>query len=279
MEMRLIARRTSRDRFWDGIDATVYDTSGGDSQGFSAYHRILMHTGGAVMASTQCGGSTYRGLQSSGDLHIVPAGHACVWESDGPASMLVVKLSPLLVHAAASEMGIGRDSVVIAPRLNERDALIECICWTLKRELESDKTLDRFYPEGLGLVLATHLLRHYGQEANGDDRRELPMRALQTVVEYIRENPAAELRMAELATVARMSPSRFKILFKRAFGMPVHQYVIRSRLEYAADLLVEGSLSSTDVAYAAGFANQSHMARCMRRITGATPRVLKPKAI
>ena len=68
--------------------------------------------------------------------------------------------------------------------------------------------------------------------------------------------------MNELAAIAGVSPSHFKTLFKQSVGMPVHQYVIRRRVEYAVELQ-------------AGFANQSHLARCMRATLGVTPGTLR----
>ena len=82
-------------------------------------------------------------------------------------------------------------------------------------------------------------------------------------------------RLARLAGVAGVSPSHFKTLFKQSAGMPVHQYVIRRRVEYAAELLQCGDPPLADVALQAGFSSQSHMARCMRRILGVTPGVLR----
>jgi AraC family transcriptional regulator len=73
-----------------------------------------------------------------------------------------------------------------------------------------------------------------------------------------------------------MSASHFKTLFKEAVGMPVHQYVIRTRVEYAVEILQGGDDSTlADVALRAGFANQSHLARCMRRFIGLTPSELR----
>jgi AraC family transcriptional regulator len=71
-----------------------------------------------------------------------------------------------------------------------------------------------------------------------------------------------------------MSPSHFKVLFKQSIGLPVHQYVVRSRVEYASTLIGRGKLPLSDVALQAGFANQSHMARWMKRVTGRTPRLI-----
>ena len=68
-----------------------------------------------------------------------------------------------------------------------------------------------------------------------------------------------------------MSASNFKTLFKRTTGLPVHQYVIRQRVDRAVDLISRGRLRLSVAALKAGFADQSHMARCMRRVMGVTP--------
>jgi AraC family transcriptional regulator len=57
--------------------------------------------------------------------------------------------------------------------------------------------------------------------------------------------------------------------------MPVHQYVLRRRVERAKLLLQDRSLSIAQVAFAAGFAHQSHLARHMRKILGCTPAVVR----
>jgi len=72
-----------------------------------------------------------------------------------------------------------------------------------------------------------------------------------------------------------MSPSHFKVVFKRSLGVPAHQYVIRKRVEYATGLIVDDKLPLSQIALAAGFANQSHMARCIKRLTGITPNEIR----
>ncbi|WP_163284644.1 helix-turn-helix transcriptional regulator, partial [Enterobacter hormaechei] len=66
--------------------------------------------------------------------------------------------------------------------------------------------------------------------------------------------------------------SHLKALFRQTMGMPVHQYVIRRRVERAKALLLAGEMPISQVALAAGFAHQSHMAHCMKRLLGVTPR-------
>jgi AraC family transcriptional regulator len=77
--------------------------------------------------------------------------------------------------------------------------------------------------------------------------------------------------LVQLTAVAGVSPSYLKSLFRRSLGMPVHQYVIQRRVDRARALLSRGKLPPSQVAFEAGFAHQSHMARSMKRVLGVTP--------
>jgi AraC family transcriptional regulator len=91
------------------------------------------------------------------------------------------------------------------------------------------------------------------------------------VVEHIDAHVAADLSLARLAEVAGISASHLKTVFKRSTGVPVHQFVVQRRVERAVSLLRGGEMPASEVALEAGFAHQSHMARCMRRLLGVTP--------
>jgi AraC family transcriptional regulator len=74
-----------------------------------------------------------------------------------------------------------------------------------------------------------------------------------------------------LARIAGTSASHFKVLFRRSTGLAVHQFVVQRRVERAQVLLERGDLPVSQVALETGFAHQSHLARWMRRLLGATP--------
>jgi len=95
------------------------------------------------------------------------------------------------------------------------------------------------------------------------------------VISYIEDNLESELSLAEIASVAGISVSHLKTLFRHSTGTPVHQYVLRRRVERAKQLLQDRSLSIAQVAFATGFAHQSHLARHMRKILGTTPAVVR----
>jgi AraC family transcriptional regulator len=274
-EMQFTVRYSSRDRFWTGFVATIYDASDGFDETLFVNHSVSMHVGAPALITSRCDGAMLHRYQVPGDIKIVPAGFSRVWEAAGPTTKLSVNVSPALVRTAAEEMGVSPDRVSIQPQLHLRDPQIEHIGWALKAELEADEPLGRLYADSLGLALAAHLLRRYTAAPPHRVTGGLSKRRLQRVTDYIHDHLAHDLTLAELAEIAGASPSHFKLLFKQSVGLPVHQYVIRSRVEHAIGLLLAGRLPLSEVALQAGFANQSHMALCVRRATGLTPSTLR----
>jgi AraC family transcriptional regulator len=269
-EMVFSMRASSKDRHWSGFEAILYDASAGFSEQQFVRHNVSMQVGRPLLVTSRCDGKTLRRLQVPGDVKIVPPGVPRVWETESATIKLSMYLSPTLMHSAAEAMGVKPDRVAVAPQLHVRDSRIEHIGWAVKAELDTPEPLGRLYGESLGLALAAHLLRDYSRSPSSSNDR-LSRRRLRRVLDYIHDHLARDLSLVELAQLADMSPSHFKVVFKQSLGLPVHQYVIRTRVEYAAALITNDKLALSQVALQAGFANQSHMARCMKRLLGVTP--------
>jgi AraC family transcriptional regulator len=263
-------------RFWTGFDATIYDTSGGFSQtaAFTNYG-LIMHIGAPVRATCRCGCGVHRRLRVPGEFAIVAAGQPGAWVHEGPTALLIVNVTPSLISSAARAMNFESEAELIEPRFHLKDPRVEHIGWALKAELETSEPVGRLYADSLGLALAAHLLRRYAQAVPASRAMGFPKHPVQRVLDYIRDHVAGDLRLVELAAIADVSPSHLKVLFKESAGMPVHQYVIASRVAYATELLRRGNLTLTAVASQAGFADQSHMARCMRRVADVSPQTLR----
>ena len=123
-------------------------------------------------------------------------------------------------------------------------------------------------------VLAVRLLRHVlapRRPERGHDGT-LPRGRLRAVVEYIEGHLEAGPSLGQLAAVARLSPYHFARQFKRATGLPPHQYVILRRVERARQLLEAGTgLPLAEVAAHVGFSDQSQFTQHFKRIVGVTP--------
>ena len=267
-QIRFRVRQSSSDRGWRGFEAFHYDASDGYSDTFFSEHSVSMHVGQPVLVRSECDGVELYRLQVPGDIKVVPAGFSRVWEIAAPTHKLVVDIAPWFLRETADEMGISR--VAIAPDLHLKDKRIEHICWALLNELESPDPLGRLYAESLGLALTAQLIRR-SMPVAAERFVGLPKRRLERVVDYVHEHLSEELSLHELAAIAELSPSHFKAQFRESTGLPVHQYVIAARVREALDLLRRTSLPLVEVALRSGFANQSHLARHLKRTYGVTP--------
>ncbi|WKB50589.1 AraC family transcriptional regulator [Eleftheria terrae] len=250
-----------------GLKLDLRTTPAGIS-GFEARpeHRLRLHAGAPVRGTCGQHRFTYR----RGDLDIFPAGTTDVWEDQDASTSLILLLSPALLQRAADDMGVAAGAAGLEPRHQFKDKQIEHIAWALEAERRAGHPSGLLYTESLGMALAVHLLGRY-RVPQRMPRQGLPTRQLQRVTEYIEAHLDQDLSLAVLAALADLSASHFKTLFKRSTGLPVHEYVVQRRVARAKALLQDGRLPASQVALEAGFAHQSHMARCMRRVLGVTP--------
>ncbi|WP_234836151.1 helix-turn-helix domain-containing protein [Sinorhizobium meliloti] len=63
--------------------------------------------------------------------------------------------------------------------------------------------------------------------------------------------------------------------FTKTFGESPHKYVLRLRLNFAEELLVESVLSIAEIAHLSGFSDQSHLTVTMSKHRNRTPRQVR----
>ncbi|WP_437673181.1 helix-turn-helix domain-containing protein [Sorangium sp. So ce131] len=228
-------------------------------------HRLKVHAGSPVRGF--CGRTRF--VYTRGDVDVLPAGFSDAWHEDDASTSLVLLLSPSLLRRAAVDMGLDPDRAGLELQHQIRDPQIEHIAWALDAERRAGHPSGLLYTESLGIALAVHLLGRF--RAPTSLPRGLSRPQLRRVTDYIEEHLDQDLSLDRLAGVAEVSASHLKTLFKRSTGLPVHEYVIQRRVERAKALLLRGDRPASQVALEAGFAHQSHMARCMRRVLGVTP--------
>jgi AraC-like DNA-binding protein len=93
-------------------------------------------------------------------------------------------------------------------------------------------------------------------------------------VAEIRDRLLADLRcppsLRELADGVELSPFHLLRVFRAATGFPPHAWLVLERVCRARHLLAAGR-APADVAGAVGFADQAHLTRWFKRVTGVTP--------
>jgi len=242
-----------------------------------SFATVCMFVGSSVEVSCIRDGKVRRGREVAGDFDIVPAQTKCAWETRQAGTTLVLRMPETLLRTVASELDLNPAHVELADRFQMRDPQLEHIGWALKADIEAGCPGGRLFRESLGTAFAARLLQRHNQ-------RSLPMRdlkggmsaiKLKQLLTHIEDNLESELSLAEIADIAGLSVSHLKTLFRQSTGVPVHQYVLRRRVERAKQLLFDRDMSITQVAFATGFAHQSHLARHMRRILGVTPATVR----
>jgi len=236
-------------------------------------HVLCLHLGDPVPVSYRVSNHERQGLRIHGQFCVVPARSSTRWIVSRPARSLLLRLTPSLLVETAEAMGLGSRAAELAPSIHIRDPQVERIGWMMQAEDHDGYPGGRLFADSLASALAARLLAL--QSRNGaitpHSGRALPARRLRHVLEFIETHLDGDLTLAELASVAGVSRSYFKPLFRQAVGMPAHRFVLERRVERARVLLLEGKMSRTEVALEAGFTHSSHMARCMRRVLGLSP--------
>jgi AraC family transcriptional regulator len=194
--------------------------------------------------------------------------------------LLAIYLESGLVAQVAAEAFDLDPARLLVPPLDALDLPhLRAAIGAVGAELTAGGAGGRLAAESLANVLAVHLIRHVLAPRQPTRRRDgtLPRAKLRAVVEYIEEHLDASPSLGQLAAVARLSPYYFARQFKRATGLPPHQYVIARRVERAR-LLLQGELSLVEVAFRAGFCDQSQFSHHFKRLVGVTPRQFRMSA-
>lgn len=93
------------------------------------------------------------------------------------------------------------------------------------------------------------------------------------VTRRLRQN--ATLRVKDLAREVGRHPSWLGATYRQAVGEGILETATRLRIEHAMRLLRETSLSYCEIAYEAGFCDQSHMNRNFRRVLDRLPSTVR----
>lgn len=96
-------------------------------------------------------------------------------------------------------------------------------------------------------------------------------------IEYIESNFRENIPAHLPARLCNMSEGTFCRKFKKTMGTTPHGYMIKLRVEYAAQMLISNSNSISEISEMAGFYDQNHLIRHFKKLTGITPAKYREK--
>lgn len=155
------------------------------------------------------------------------------------------------------------------------DPVINHLGHCLLPPLHAAQKNHQLYVDHVLLALRTHLLTTYGGvrcPSSVPHGGLAPWQQRQSM-ELMREHLVDGIPLALVAKACDLSCSAFVRAFKQSTGESPHQWLILRRIDLAMQLMRDRSLPLTDIAYAAGFADQSHFTRMFTRKMGMSPGV------
>jgi AraC family transcriptional regulator len=95
------------------------------------------------------------------------------------------------------------------------------------------------------------------------------------VEERLREESGKPPGLAQLAADAGVHPVHLARVFRRYRGESVGAYARRLKVQRVFEQLAEGERSLAEIAFDAGFTDQSHLTRVVGKVMGRPPGALR----
>ncbi len=99
--------------------------------------------------------------------------------------------------------------------------------------------------------------------------------AVAAAVDYVWANLDQPLKLADVAAKAGLSVWQFDQRIRALFGVSAGQFITRSRIERACELLRSGNEAIAQVAQACSYGDQAAFTRQFRQSVGLTPRAYR----
>lgn len=111
----------------------------------------------------------------------------------------------------------------------------------------------------------------YIKQSPNNIRCKSQIDVVDAAVDYIAEHISEHISLSDLADISQMNEKYFCRLFKEKTGYTPIDYVNRTKIEIACNLLTNENLPVTDVAIKSGFDDISYFTRLFKRYRGVTP--------
>ncbi len=156
--------------------------------------------------------------------------------------------------------------------------LLECA--PLIDRLEAEMTAPGpFSTEAVDSLARLLLIGLAGRRGSGTGPLRLSEALMRRLHEYVDANLTGRILVADMAAAVGLPPQTFAKAYVRFTGRSPYQFVLARRVERAADMVRNGSLSLTEVAVECGFSSHQHMTNSLSDRFGKAPSTLRGDAL
>ena len=133
--------------------------------------------------------------------------------------------------------------------------------------MRSDHRLNEAETSALIYSMLMKLLEHSGASGAGSSGTPVVDRA----IGYIQSHLTDKLSVEEIAANAGYSASYFSHLFAEETGLSPYQFVVKSRIEHAQQLLKTTRQTVQEIAFQCGFNSAANFCYTFRKLVGTSP--------
>lgn len=250
--------------------------------------RIVLVLSGTYTIESRKGRRWNQAIYRPGSVGVTAPGNVNLlrWQSTSaqPMESLHIDLSADLLDQTSRAFGDeDRWRSRLPDTLSLDDSLITAAAQAVGRALRD--RAPALYAESIAHLLATHLL--YGPDAaagaGGDAavpaHGGLGETAIRRVTAYMHEHLHEDVTLDELAAEANISKYHLLRSFAKSTGLTPHRYLVRLRMERAADLLRDTGQPVLQISAACGYRSPGQFTAVFRRRFGVSPTDFRRSAL
>lgn len=231
------------------------------------------------------GGSSYQAVP--GDLMFVNSSelHAGYTDSTEVTSIVhAIVFHPSIISSASSEAdytapyisGKSIVATIISKQNSHYDKLIE-IVMTLIKEFRQKENGHKIAMKAYCQILFISLARGYTVKRENNLKFQLKVDRFKDLLNQIDQSFSDRLSLDEAAAMVHMSPYHFCKTFKQFTGSTYVQYVNHRRIAEAENLLLNTTLSITEISERVGSANVNSFSKLYKQFNGFPPTKARKK--
>ncbi len=184
-----------------------------------------------------------------------------------PCSFWMLYIKPNLLHGIAQKF-IKHPTMPFfrEPIINDQELTAQFLQFC--RAIEQGES--QLEQTSLQLNFLSYLLQQYADVQYSLKPLGQEHQQVKQIREYLEEHLAENISLEFLARMVSLSPYYLNRVFRRAIGLPPHQYQTQARINRAKVLLRQG-LFIKQIAEQLGFADVSHFTRHFKQLVQVTP--------
>jgi len=225
---------------------------------FSSYLLLIMLTGSMYYQTMKS-----RGVVRAGQVLLLDCNAPHSYSAQGKCSFTFVHFSGAQSKEIYEEIERTTGNLIPMPDPNE---MHEAIGDMLSR-MRSERRMNESETSATIYGMLMKLLDKSGASGDGGTGHPVVDRA----ITYIQSHLTDRLSVDDISANAGYSPSYFSHIFTSETGMSPYQFVVKSRVEHAQQLLKTTRLAVQEIAFQCGFNSVANFCYTFRRVTGASP--------